>query len=118
MWQPFVIYSETKKRIYHTIRGSRRAKSSKNGFSLNKSLSSCDKYVFWDKNKQQMVTPTNSYYLISILPAYYLSRDQETYLSCEAWKMPSLYPTSTIFVWTRSSFFSAHYSIVQTSPIR
>ena len=42
-----------------------------------------------------MVTTINSYYLISILPTYYLSRDQETYLSREAWKMPSIYPTST-----------------------
>ena len=46
LWLPFVIYSETKKRIYHMMRGSRRAKNSKNGFSLNKSPSSCDKYVF------------------------------------------------------------------------
>ena len=42
-----------------------------------------------------MVTTINSYYLISILPTYYLSRDQESYLSREAWKMPSLYPTNT-----------------------
>ena len=42
-----------------------------------------------------MVTTLNSYYLISILPTYKLSRDQETYLSRKAWKMPSLYPTST-----------------------
>ena len=46
----YVSWSKTKNHIYHTMRGSRRAKSSKNGFSLNESLSSCDKYVFWFLN--------------------------------------------------------------------
>ena len=81
----------------------KRAKSRKNGFSLNESLSSCDKYVFWFLNKQQTITTINSYYLILILLTYYLSRDQETYLLREAWKMPSLYPTSTAL--------SSHYHI-------
>ena len=42
-----------------------------------------------------MVTKINSYYLISILPTYHLSRDQKTYLSREPWKMPPVHPTST-----------------------
>ena len=43
-----------------------------------------------------MVTTINTDDLISILPIYYLFRDQKTYLSREALEVQSAYPQSAV----------------------